>query len=423
MIHGLDYYYVDNISTGSGSWSNASAYAYRSQFGSLTHKYTDPSEKTPRAHYQFMYWQGDHHTLVDADGTLISDTDDSSHIWKAGESMVYFVNSGDPEGSVVTYYVNAMWQPSVTVNYHYEDGTETTESFTGGIGAYDFVPGSNAAGDAFEGWYDAEGNRVDEETVYALPAITSEDGTATTYDIYARYYPAINIVTTGGEWVYDGTAHDATVEVTFEGDSEGYEVEATTSASLTNVGTLEAGYDTLTITITKDGEPVELSALRVNSEEYGTLVVTPRPVTVTIVGNTDTVTYDGDEHSVTGYTTTISDELFDESLIQYAGDATASGTEAGMYPMGLAVEDFSCTSSNFEVTFEVTDGELTVVPAPPAPAPEPQPEPEPEPEPAPEPKPAPKPSPVPKTGEPMSLAGLFAALGAGLVAIGRRREN
>ena len=29
----------------------------------------------------------------------------------------------------------------MTVNYHYEDGTETTESFTGGIGAYDFTPG------------------------------------------------------------------------------------------------------------------------------------------------------------------------------------------------------------------------------------------------------------------------------------------
>ena len=37
MVQGLDYHYIDNISTGSGSWSNKDAFEYRSKFDSLTH--------------------------------------------------------------------------------------------------------------------------------------------------------------------------------------------------------------------------------------------------------------------------------------------------------------------------------------------------------------------------------------------------
>ena len=138
------------------------------------------------------------------------------------------------------------------------------------------------------------------------------------------------------------------------------------------------------------------------------------------MGNTGAVTYDGDEHSVSGYTTSISDELFDGSLIRFSGSAIAAGTEAGTYPMGLAEDQYSCEDGNFEVTFIVTDGEMVIDPLP---EPEPTPQPTPTPTPAPAPQPKPAPTPVPKTGEPVSMSGLLAFLGAGFVMAGRRRKK
>ena len=86
-------------------------------------------------------------------------------------------------------------------------------------------------------------------------------------------------------------------------------------------------------------------------------------VTVIITGKHDTVTYDGEEHSVTGYDVEISNELYKESNFTFSGKAEVKGTDAKTYDMGLAAEQFKNTSKNFKkVTFEVTDGYLTIDP-------------------------------------------------------------
>ena len=84
-------------------------------------------------------------------------------------------------------------------------------------------------------------------------------------------------------------------------------------------------------------------------------------ITVTIKGNTSTVTYDGTEKSVTGYTVERSDNRYTENDFTFSGTALAKGTDAGTYQMGLKPENFENKNANFsKVTFVVTDGSLTI---------------------------------------------------------------
>lgn len=86
-------------------------------------------------------------------------------------------------------------------------------------------------------------------------------------------------------------------------------------------------------------------------------------IIVTIKGNTSTVTYDGTEKSVTGYTVESSDNRYTENYFTFTGTATATGTDAGTYPMDLKPENFENKNANFsKVTFVVTDGSLTINP-------------------------------------------------------------
>ena len=99
--------------------------------------------------------------------------------------------------------------------------------------------------------------------------------------------------------------------------------------------------------------------------EKGTLAVTPLTdkVTVTVTGNTDSKIYDGNEHSVTGYTTAIDNQLYTVSDFTFTGEAIAKGTDADSYQMGLNKSQFANNSANFaNVEFVVTDGSLQINP-------------------------------------------------------------
>ena len=83
---------------------------------------------------------------------------------------------------------------------------------------------------------------------------------------------------------------------------------------------------------------------------------------VTVKGDVDTVTYDGQAHTVTGYTLTANTSLFDASNVVFDGsNNTASRTVAGTTNMGLVASQFSYSDNNFSnVTFVVNDGHVTV---------------------------------------------------------------
>ena len=98
----------------------------------------------------------------------------------------------------------------------------------------------------------------------------------------------------------------------------------------------------------------------------GTLTISNTPLTVTIIGNTDTKTYDGSEQSVTGYTISIPEGAsLTEADIIGPESAIAQGTNVktengGKYMMGLTTDQFSSINPDYDVTFDVTDGWLII---------------------------------------------------------------
>lgn len=87
-------------------------------------------------------------------------------------------------------------------------------------------------------------------------------------------------------------------------------------------------------------------------------------IIVEITGNSDSVVYDGTEHSVKDYTVKISDPRYTEADFTFTGKAEASGVNAGSYEMGLKAEQFKNTNARFtNVKFVIkADGVLTITP-------------------------------------------------------------
>ena len=89
-------------------------------------------------------------------------------------------------------------------------------------------------------------------------------------------------------------------------------------------------------------------------------------VTVTVTEKSDSVVYDGQEHSVTGYETMAADNaLYNTADVAETPTAkwTAKGTNAGKYQVGIKSGDFKNTSVNFtNVAFVIVDGELEITP-------------------------------------------------------------
>ena len=101
----------------------------------------------------------------------------------------------------------------------------------------------------------------------------------------------------------------------------------------------------------------------------GKLVIGPMTgVVVTITENSNTVVYNTNEQTVSGYTVAVNTELYTESDFTFSGTAIANGTTVGDYAMNLSTTDFENTNNNFAgVEFVIVDGALTIAKAPEAP--------------------------------------------------------
>ena len=170
----------------------------------------------------------------------------------------------------------------------------------------------------------------------------------------------VTLASANASKVYDGEALTAqTVTVTAgDGFAEGEGATYKVTGSQTKVGTSE---NTFTYNLNGNTKPENYDIELV----YGKLEVTPvtEKITVTIKGHTETVKYDGDEHSVTGYDVTIpAGSLYTEKDITFSGKAEAKGTDADTYNMGLKAENFANSNGNFaNVEFVVKeDGKLTI---------------------------------------------------------------
>ena len=144
--------------------------------------------------------------------------------------------------------------------------------------------------------------------------------------------------------------YDVTKDFTFSG---------TAKAERTDAGTTEMGLSADQF----DNTNTNFSGVTFIVTD-GYVTIDPIDVTVTVTGHNNTADYDGKAHSIEGYDAVASSDLYDVTKdFSFSGTAKAERTDAGTAVMGLAADQFNNTNTNFAtVTFEVTDGYLTVNP-------------------------------------------------------------
>ena len=176
---------------------------------------------------------------------------------------------------------------------------------------------------------------------------------------------SVKLTSASDEKVYDGKPlTNETVAVGGDGFADGEGATYDFTGSQTDVGesdnlfTFEVNEGT-----NKDNYTFEVA--------IGKLKVNPvtDKVTVTVTEKSDTVTYDGMPHTVSGYASMTADNpLYDvEENVQETPTAAwaANGTDAGEYPLGIVAGDFKNINKNFtDVEFVVVDGALKIDPAP-----------------------------------------------------------
>ena len=176
---------------------------------------------------------------------------------------------------------------------------------------------------------------------------------------------SVKLTSASDEKVYDGKPlMNETVAVGGDGFADGEGATYDFTGSQTDVGES----DNLFTFEVNEGTKKENYTFEV---AIGKLKVNPvtDKVTVTVTEKSDTVTYDGMPHTVSGYTSmTVDNPLYDvENDVQETPNAAwaANGTDAGEYPLGIVAGDFKNTNKNFtNVEFVVVDGKLTITPAP-----------------------------------------------------------
>ena len=254
----LEYKYIDNISTGSGSWSNRDAVV------EYQHTFSDPSVKTPQPDYKFIEWRNE----------------EDGKVFKAGDSFIYSGAELKP-GSTKTVNIYAYWQPAVTVNYH-QPGKETeSKKAFDEITVYDFKPAPEE-NLQFDGWYSDEEltQRIPENTVEKAHEITKEADTAKVIHVYARYVTSKTVTK-----VWDDTNNrdrirpaDVQVQLTKNGEASGEAVTLNAGNNWTYEFTNLTAYD-------KDGKLINYSADEVSEPRGYRKSVTSEEDTITITNS------------------------------------------------------------------------------------------------------------------------------------------
>lgn len=257
------------------------------------------------------------------------------------------------DGSLVLKLYFKLNQADVTVNYYWNETTNTvatsktlTAQTVGSV-----ITTETAI--AIEG-YTALPNQTCNLTVGA-------DASKNVINFY--YYKNVELTANSKTETYDGTEKSVS-GFTSKVALDSSDVTLTFTPAITvgakglNVGTYPANFAEGT-----EGTVDTTEKYIVTKATPGKLTIKPVEVTVTIKGNTKTETYDGTEYTVTGYTIeSISNDLYsaDNVTLKDGAKAEAKGTNAGDYMMGLAKESFENKNTNFNVTFVVEDGKLTI---------------------------------------------------------------
>lgn len=261
----------------------------------------------------------------------------------------------------VTFTKDAIGDPTITIeqpkesytiNYVWGDGSTQrhlleTKTDNGIIGESFKADGTKT----FAGYTMIPGQTLEKEI-----GANSADNVLTIH-----YQKNLTVTGDSEERAYTGAQQELTT-FTVDGLAEG---DSYSDLSYSAVGTAVGGYQgefSGTLKIQNQGEDVTGSYAI--TQNPGTLTITKdtNQTTVQITGNHDTVTYDGEEHQVSEYTTNIGNR--DITVALNAGKvAEAKGTNVGEYKMGLTEADFTATSSSYDnIKITVEDGYLTIQP-------------------------------------------------------------
>lgn len=301
--------------------------------------------------------------------------------WKVeGLSGTTTINSGDtftmPNGNVT---LTAQWEKKDIKDYVTLNTKDVTEVYNGQ---------SHAAGEATAvakkgkenevGTLTVEYQKADKSWTTNREEITAKDvsdsktvnvrvtsndlvGELTGTEKLTITKKAVTLTSATASKTYDGTAlTNETVKA--EGFVKDEGVTTHVNGSQTNAGSSK---NTFAKPAYEAKAGTDLNNYDITTKE-GTLTVNPveKEVKVKITGHQNAVTYDGTEHTVTGYDVTeISNTLYTVNDFTFSGKAEAAGTDAATYPMELKTSQFKNKNANFtKVTFEVVDGSLTINP-------------------------------------------------------------
>ena len=181
----------------------------------------------------------------------------------------------------------------------------------------------------------------------------------------------LTITANSNSWEYDGTAHsDNGYTLTIDGGSpisvtgsdhhfdNGDVLTVTIVGSVTNYSAPAA--NEITNVKVMRGTTDVTSHYGTSNRNNGTLTITKHPVTVNVTGHTLTSVYNGETQTASGYDLACSDALFNTATVSYSGTSSVSSINVCDIPMSLAAANFSTSDANFEASFHVTDGHLTI---------------------------------------------------------------
>ena len=265
------------------------------------------------------------------------------------------------QGKKVTFTKDAIGDPTITIkrpeqsytiNYVWGDGSTQrkvleTKTDNGIIGENFTADGTKT----IRGYTMIPGQTLEKEI-----GANSADNVLTIY-----YQKNLTVAGESAERAYTGTQQELinfTVKGLADGDSHS---GLSYSAVGTAVGTHQGKFSG---TLQIQNQEKDVTGSYAITQNPGTLTITKdtNQTTVQITGKHDTVTYDGEEHRVSGYTTDIGNR--DISVALKDGKvAEAEGTNVGEYKMGLTAADFTATSSSYDnIKITVEDGYLKIQP-------------------------------------------------------------
>lgn len=264
-----------------------------------------------------------------------------------GRANVPSLTIGENEtDNVINLYYTKRSDLSYTVNYYW-DGTTTPVADSKTVDGQIFDTSVAESPVGVEGY----------------TAVSTADKSITigtgTNEINFYYYENVELTANSDTATYDGKEHSASG---FTGAPAGADFSAITVGTKgTDAGTYEAKFPEGTVGTVDAAEKYIVTAAN-----DGQLVINPitDKVIVEIMGNSDTVTYDGTEQTVAGYEVTkISNSLYKETDFAFSGKAEVSETNVGGYTMEIpyATTFYNNNSQNFpNVDFEFTPGTLTI---------------------------------------------------------------